>query len=361
MRIIDVAQGSQEWLAWRREGITGTDMPALMKQSAYLTPLMVWREKVGLMLPEDLSRDPNVLRGKRCEPANRRLAESLLGGEFLLPYCIEDEEDPLFRFSSDGITDGGIMVEIKAPGEKVFREIQEQGVKHPAVQSGGVQLQYGMSVGKLSKGMLLMCLNDEEGNVLAHLVLWREAKPNVWENMRRIGREFHQLVLSQTPPELDPEKDVVYPTNYEQQLEWGEKAQAYIAAEAKLNRLVKLVDARKQRLKDAQANLEALMGNYSKLACPVEDREVALTRWGKRGSIDYKQLIEDHHGPIDPSLADMYRKQSGYVDYKAMADDLFGAIDQTVLQSYRKAVTSQIKTTVRNSRYQLPLPSAAAA
>lgn len=361
MKIVDVAQGSQEWLAWRREGITGTDMPAIMKESPYRTPLMVWREKLGILAPEDLSDNPMVLRGKRCEAANRRLAETLLGGEFLLPYCLEDEDEPLFRYSSDGVSEQSILVEIKSHSETVFREIEALGANHPDVKANGMQLQFGMMVGRLKQGLLLMCLNDEDGNVVDHLPLWRPARPHVWEKYRQAGRDFHALIMSQTQPELDPVKDVVYPTTEEQQRKWGAKAKVFMAAQAKLERLEKIVKARKERVKAAQAEIEALMGQHSQLACPVDDREVRLTRSAKRGYVDYAKLIVDRVGTIDPGVEDMYRKASGYVDYAAMAADLCGPIDQSILNAYRKLPSGQVRATVRNTGFQLPLATSAAA
>ena len=56
----------EEWLAWRRTGITATDAAALVGLSRWSSPYSVWANKAGL-LPEDEASDAMEF-GTRAEP-----------------------------------------------------------------------------------------------------------------------------------------------------------------------------------------------------------------------------------------------------------------------------------------------------
>lgn len=52
------AQGSQEWLRWRSEGITATEAASIMFPDQYKSALTVYNQKVGIAPPDDQS-DPD--------------------------------------------------------------------------------------------------------------------------------------------------------------------------------------------------------------------------------------------------------------------------------------------------------------
>jgi putative phage-type endonuclease len=54
----------EEWLAKRREGITGTDIAAICGLNPYVSPAQVWQEKLGLI---EIPENPMMEWGKRLE------------------------------------------------------------------------------------------------------------------------------------------------------------------------------------------------------------------------------------------------------------------------------------------------------
>ncbi len=55
------------WLSERLKGIGGSDASAVMGLNPYKTPLLVWMEKTGRMIPEDISDNPAVYWGNVLE------------------------------------------------------------------------------------------------------------------------------------------------------------------------------------------------------------------------------------------------------------------------------------------------------
>ena len=119
MHIINLDQRTDAWKAWRNQGITATDSTVILGASPYKTPWRLWAEKVGKILPPDLSKNPNVQRGVALEDEARRLFQNK-HLTCVMPACAESDVDPIFRASFDGLTPPNEPVEFKCPGEKVL-------------------------------------------------------------------------------------------------------------------------------------------------------------------------------------------------------------------------------------------------
>ena len=91
-----------EWLAWRREGIGGSDVAAILGLSPWAGPWTVWADKLGLVPPEPESEP--MRWGKLLEPviaaevAHRTGLE--VAGEQM--WCV-DREHPHRRSTIDGL------------------------------------------------------------------------------------------------------------------------------------------------------------------------------------------------------------------------------------------------------------------
>ncbi|MEA1053321.1 YqaJ viral recombinase family protein [Lamprobacter modestohalophilus] len=57
MKLIDVAQRSDAWQAWRAQGITASETPVILGHSPYKTPWRLWAERTGLARTADLSNN----------------------------------------------------------------------------------------------------------------------------------------------------------------------------------------------------------------------------------------------------------------------------------------------------------------
>lgn len=114
MRIVNLVQGSSEWLAWRRDGVGGSDVAALLGLSPFenATREHLLREK---LVGEQRETTFAMRRGSRLEPVVRSLFEKRVAGQFP-PVCIEDEHQPWARASLDGLAaNGREILEIKCP------------------------------------------------------------------------------------------------------------------------------------------------------------------------------------------------------------------------------------------------------
>jgi putative phage-type endonuclease len=49
-----------DWLRWRRDGIGGSDIPALLGLSRYASPWSLWAEKVGLLEPSETTQRQRI-------------------------------------------------------------------------------------------------------------------------------------------------------------------------------------------------------------------------------------------------------------------------------------------------------------
>lgn len=99
----------EEWLAWRRNGIGGSDAPSIMGRG-YSTPLQKYEEKVF-----DKNKKENwaMKGGKRDEPQARRDFEDLIGYR-MAPINIENAQHRWYHASLDGMCPHGErVVEIK--------------------------------------------------------------------------------------------------------------------------------------------------------------------------------------------------------------------------------------------------------
>jgi putative phage-type endonuclease len=117
MKIINVEQGSKEWLEWRKSVITATDCPAIMGSSPWKTQYKCWQLKKGLI--EEDKPNKAMEEGIRREPESRALFIKETGIN-MTPVVVESNEFNFLGASLDGISDcGKIILEIKCGGEKL--------------------------------------------------------------------------------------------------------------------------------------------------------------------------------------------------------------------------------------------------
>lgn len=112
MRVVNLQQGTLEWREWRRGGIGGSDVAAILGLSPFenATRENLLREKV-----QGIDRETNfgMRRGTRLEPIARRQFVQLTGISWE-PLCGEDEYAVWPKVSLDGINaDHSEILEIK--------------------------------------------------------------------------------------------------------------------------------------------------------------------------------------------------------------------------------------------------------
>lgn len=71
--ILHDPQTREEWLTCRQNGIGGSDAASVLGLNPYKSNVQLWREKTGLIVPEDISDNPAVKFGKEAEAHIRAL------------------------------------------------------------------------------------------------------------------------------------------------------------------------------------------------------------------------------------------------------------------------------------------------
>lgn len=204
MVVIDVVQGSQEWLEWRKSGVTATCAPVLMgAHNAKKTVYELYLNYVGLLAPEDLSVIRQVHAGNVNEPLARAYAESKLG-QFSLPLCVQHRDFPHMIASLDAIFEDNHLLEIKNLSNDKHLEILTHETDSPEFQYYYWQVQHQ-----------LFCT----GSPGAYLLFWSAKdepkfffiKPNLVIHAELLKRstEFYEQVKMKKAPVFDKDKDVL--------------------------------------------------------------------------------------------------------------------------------------------------------
>jgi len=292
--IVDLEQGTQEWLEWRKTGITASEIAAILGLSPYKTPWQVWAEKTGLVPPEDLSKNPFVTAGVALEDTARQLFEQQ-HDDILLPVCVESTRYPFLKASLDGLSQNNEPVELKVPSESTWEKVNADGENSEAYKLYFPQVQHQMLVTGASRGWLVFYRDGE----LREFCI--EPDPAMQDAIVQTASAFWQSIVDGKEPAKDPERDVFNP-NDEQRAQWEPAAESWLECNAELKML-------EQRLKEIKAEqtkqlgiMKSLMGSFTH----AEASGLKVTRFGVRGTVDYDRLMADKG--ISPDELETYRK-----------------------------------------------------
>jgi putative phage-type endonuclease len=329
MNIVDLVQRSDEWLVWRAEGITATDVPVILGLSPYKTPWQLWAEKTGRINPPDLSGNPNVQRGNRLEDEARQKTETRYN-EILLPLCGECTEWPVLRASFDGVDANEEPYEFKAPSQNVWVELETSGTHSATFKLYEAQVQTQMVVAGASKGRLIFY--REDGTDLDFEVL---LTPERRAEILTAAKQFWELVCTETPPKLDPERDWYIPASGTDKFKWEAHADAWRSQQHRIKSLKDELKALEKDQKDVQRAMTTLMGTFKR----ADIGGVKVTRFEKAGSVDYLTYLKDMFPDRDVSVGlEAYRKPSrSEVRFTKSEDDLVNPGVDEVITSVKSA------------------------
>lgn len=154
-------QRTDEWMDWRRKGVTATDSTVLLGRNPYKSPLQLWEEKTGKSIPPDLSSVKAVRFGCENEDRVRAMWEQV-HGKTARPVCGEYDANPSIRASFDGLTEEGHPVEIKCPlpDGATLRDVRARGRAAEAFALYYVQVQHQLLVSGADRGRLVFLDGD---------------------------------------------------------------------------------------------------------------------------------------------------------------------------------------------------------
>lgn len=260
-KIIQLVQGSQEWLTYRLSMRNASETAAVLGVSPWLTPYQLWLLKTGR---KQQAVTTAMQHGTDLEPAARAAYEAQTGN-VMQPLVLQDGA---YSASLDGMTlEGDLIVEIKCPVRGTRSDLWQD------VAAGQVPEHYLMQVWHQ---MMV------SGAVLAHLWVFDGAQGLLRpierneEAMQRIreGWELFQTFMdTDNPPPLTDADTVL-----REDAEWTSAAQAF--AEAK--RAADVADTAMAKARDELVILA------------IHPREqgsgVSVTRYWKSGNVDYKKI-----------------------------------------------------------------------
>lgn len=297
MRIVDVVQRTPEWIVWRNQGVAASDAAVLLGTDPDRTVWQLWAEKLGLVEPLDLSRNPLVRAGIENEPRARQKYEDTYD-VLLLPVCGESDEHPALRASFDGVEDDG-PVELKCPSEKVFNETQAQGVASEAYQRYYPQIQHQIYVAGGTKGVLAMYCKGE-------LFRFEIARDDVFiSELVSKALSFWDAVQRRIEPEKDRARDLFVPQDDALQA-WVRIADEYRAIEAERVGRETEVKRIEKRQGELEQELVKLMSGFARGAAAG----LMLTRYLQQGGIDYKKALDAVAPGVEPAILEFYRRAS---------------------------------------------------
>jgi putative phage-type endonuclease len=301
MKVVDLNQGSDEWLVWRSKGITASDMPVILGLSPYKTPWQLWAEKIGRINAPDLSNNPNVQRGHRLEDEARLVAEERYD-EILLPLCGECAQWDTFRASFDGLDSIMIPHEFKAPSQKIWDEIKKNGTCSDTYKLYESQVHAQCVVAGVYRGRLMFYLEDGQ-DMEFEVILTPEREAEILQ----AAKTFWEHVDTNTAPVADPEKDWFIPVSGEQKFKWDAYADAWRAQNQRIKALKDKLKALSDEQKEYQESLVTIMGPFMQ----ADVGGVKVTRYTKKGSVDYGKFLKDKLLNEDVSSElEVYRKAS---------------------------------------------------
>lgn len=136
--IVDLVQGSADWLRWRHEGIGASDAAALMGQNPWRSPAALFAEKLAaprygaqrrqrpLPAVADLFGAAPTREDTGLEAQARRLYRVTHGSD-VAPICLTSKAHPWQRASLDGADlAAGRLLEIKC-GSTTYADVARTG------------------------------------------------------------------------------------------------------------------------------------------------------------------------------------------------------------------------------------------
>jgi len=303
--IRDIVQRTDEWFAWRRLGLTASQIADILGYG-YKTPWRVWAEYLGKVEPEDLSGNPAVQRGIELEDIVRQHFEER-HAEVAIPVCVEWDDDPIFRASLDGITSDGVPTEYKVIGGQSFQDILRYGSSSMVVIRYWAQVQHQMlCTGADHAWLAIYGWDADEGNNYAEFRIERD-DAFLENELIPEGRDFWKRhIQKKTPPKLDPLRDVYIPEG-DQLAVWREKTRQWQSVKERIDGLQAQMDDLSKQKKEIEKIFRELMGDFRNAYA----YGINLTRYQMPGRINYKKIVEDRLPGLTPTELEAYRgKQS---------------------------------------------------
>lgn len=191
-----ILSSRDEWLKARSSAIGGSDAACILGKNPYKTNLVLWHEKTGQIVPEDISWKPYIQYGHQAEPLLRDLF-ALDFPEFKVEYVENNlwlnPEKPWAHASLDGWltekeTDRKGILEIKTTN--ILQPMQKKKWDHRIPDNYYIQVLHYLSVTGFDFAILKAQLKfDFGGDILCQAKHYRIERFDVEEDIRYLETE----------------------------------------------------------------------------------------------------------------------------------------------------------------------------
>jgi putative phage-type endonuclease len=287
MKIINLEQGTQEWLSWRKTVITATDCPAILGSSPWSTAYKVWQRKLGLI--EEQKTNDAMERGKRLEPIirDRFIMNYSMN---MTPTVVESSEYEFLGASLDGLSDcGKYILEVKTGGQKLLAMAREGNIPQYYID----QMQLQLLVTRAERCFYVVGDDNAENDVVIEVYPAAEFA----QAFIPVARAFLKCVAFSEPPAM---QDSDYKDMSDEPL-WRSYAEEYKRLSEQIKNLDELKDSYRKELLKLCGDQSCLGGGIKVIKSLVRGRvayddipeikDVDLDKYRKASSTTWKILV----------------------------------------------------------------------
>ena len=173
MKVLDLQQGSTEWLAHRAQHFNASDAPAMLGVSPYKTRAELLREMhTGVSVDVDIATQKRFDNGHRAEALARPIAEQIIGEDL---YPVVGSEGRLSA-SFDGLTmDESVAFEHKALNAELraaFRAIADGAGQDALPVYHRAQMEQQLMISGAERVLFMSSAFDADGQLIEEHHCW---------------------------------------------------------------------------------------------------------------------------------------------------------------------------------------------
>ena len=197
MKILELIQGSPEWLAHRATHFNASDAPAMMGCSPYKTRAQLLREMHTGVAPDvDIATQKRFDNGHRVEALARPLAEEFIGAEL---YPVTGSEGKLSA-SFDGLTlDESTGFEHKAMNDDLRACIVDEDSGAALPLHHRVQMEQQLMVSGAKRILFMTSAWTPDGDLIEERHCWYYSEPALRDKIIAGWRQFERDLAEYVP------------------------------------------------------------------------------------------------------------------------------------------------------------------
>lgn len=257
MKIMDLEQGSEAWLAWRRERRMASEAAAALGKSPYMSKRKLAEVKRGV---SETFVNAAMQRGTDNEAKARSFVESQLG-DFFTPRVIELG---MYGASLDGISESGTLIEIKVPRSK-DSELWKSACRGEIPLHLEIQMCQQYAVSSASEAFFCVFLPEDE---VLHVIRYTFS-PAMWDEIQRGWSQFWADYMIGELPEEEQRTDQ----------EWAAAVADYLQAKEEADQSADVLEVARKHLIELAPNGAKGLG-------------IQVIKAERQGTVNYKAIPE---------------------------------------------------------------------